>query len=90
MITNNTVEKKQPHKKILQGVVVSAKNQKTIVVKVEKKLIHAFYKKLIIKHKKYHVHDKDSLAKEGNIVKIISCRPISALKKWCLLEIINK
>lgn len=68
-------------KKILQGVVVSTKNAKTIVVNVERNRIHPIYKKRISFHTKFHAHDEREEGGDGDLVKIISCRPISSKKK---------
>lgn len=77
-------------RKVLQGVVVSDKMQKTIVVKVETKTKHPLYKKLVITHKKYHAHDEKEECKIGDIVEIVETRPLSALKRWRLSTIVEK
>ena len=69
-------------KRIMQGVVVSDKMEKTIVVNVERKFPHSLYKKFIKRSKGYHVHDKDNQSKVGDIVKIQECRPLSKSKRW--------
>ena len=69
-------------KRIMQGVVVSDKTEKTIVVNVERKFPHSLYKKFIKRSKRYHVHDKDNQFKMGDIVKIQECRPLSKSKRW--------
>ncbi len=69
-------------KRIMQGVVVSDKMEKTIVVNVERKYPHSLYKKFIKRSKRYHVHDKDNKFKMGDIVKIEECRPLSKTKRW--------
>lgn len=74
-------------KKVLKGVVTSAKSTKTIVVTVERRFMHALYKKHVISHKKFHAHDEKEIGKNGDVVKIISCRPLSAKKRWRLLEV---
>jgi small subunit ribosomal protein S17 len=66
----------------MQGVVVSDKMEKTIVVNVERKFPHSLYKKFIKRSKRYHVHDKDNQFKMGDIVKIQECRPLSKSKRW--------
>ena len=73
-------------KKILKGVVKSAKNNKTIVVEVIRKFKHPFYEKIIKRSKKYHAHDESNKFKKGEIIKIIECNPISKKKKWKVLE----
>ncbi len=74
-------------KRILQGHVVSNKNNKTIVVKVKRRFRHPFYEKVISRSKKYHAHDEKNKFKKGDLVKIIETRPISKLKTW---EVIDK
>lgn len=69
-------------RRILQGVVVSDKNDKTVVVKVEKRFMHPKYKKYVKVHKKYSAHDENNACKMGDTVKIVESRPISKTKKW--------
>ncbi len=66
----------------MQGVVVSDKMDKTIVVKVERRVMHPLYKKYIRLSKKYAAHDEDNKIKTGDIVSIRECRPISKRKRW--------
>jgi small subunit ribosomal protein S17 len=69
-------------KKILRGVVVSSKMDKTIVVSVSRSFLHDVYKKIVSKTKKYRVHSPENKFKEGQMVDIIESRPISKTKKW--------
>lgn len=69
-------------KRILKGTVVSAKNNKTIVVKVIRKFQHPFFGKVISRTKKYHAHDESNKFKEGDKVSIAECAPISKKKAW--------
>ena len=73
-------------KRILQGVVVSDKNEKTIVVLVERRLRHPVLKKTVRLSKKYHAHDENNEAKSGDIVRIEETRPLSKQKRWTLVE----
>ena len=73
-------------KRILQGVVVSDKNDKTIVVKVERRLRHPVLKKTVRLSKKYHAHDEANSAKTGDVVRIEETRPLSKQKRWTLVE----
>ena len=73
-------------KRVLEGVVVSDKNDKTIVVKVERRLRHPVLKKTVRLSKKYHAHDEKNTAKTGDVVRIEETRPISKQKLWTLLE----
>ena len=69
----------------MQGVVVSDKNDKTIVVRVERRVMHPMYKKIIRRSSKFHAHDPENSHKTGDIVRIRECRPISKLKRWEVL-----
>lgn len=77
-------------KKQLTGTVVSEKMNETIVVRVERKTRHPLYGKVIRKAKKYHAHDPQNEAREGDRVRILESRPISKTKKWVLKEIIER
>ena len=74
-------------KRTLSGVVVSDKANKTIVVRVERKMMHPKYNKFVTKSKKYHAHDENEQASEGDVVTIIESKPHSALKRWELVSI---
>ena len=69
-------------KRLLSGVVVSSNSNKTIVVKVTRRVRHKLYKKIISRSKKYHVHDENNSFKVGDAVSIIETKPISKLKTW--------
>ena len=69
-------------KRVLQGVVVRDKQDKTVTVKVERKVMHPLYKKYVRKSKKYAAHDETNSVKTGEIVKIRECTPISKRKTW--------
>ena len=73
-------------KKILKGKVKSTKSNKTIVVEVVRKYRHPFYGKVIRRSKKYHAHDEKNKFKEGEMVSIIECKPISKKKTWQVKE----
>ena len=73
-------------KRVLEGVVVSDKNDKTIVVKVERRLTHPVLKKTVRLTKKYHAHDEKNSAKIGDVVRIEETKPLSKQKRWLLLE----
>ncbi len=72
-------------RRVLSGVVVSAKTEKTVSVRVERRFKHPKYHKTIKTYKKYAAHDELSACKEGQHVKIIECRPISKTKKWIIV-----
>jgi small subunit ribosomal protein S17 len=73
-------------KRILQGVVVSDKGQKTIIVQVERRMMHPIYKKFIRRSKKFAAHDENNVSKIGDVVRIRECAPISKTKKWELVQ----
>ena len=73
-------------KRILQGTVVSDKNDKTIVVQVERRYTHPLFKKTVRTSKKYHAHDADNAFKVGDQVRIEECAPISRQKRWVALS----
>jgi small subunit ribosomal protein S17 len=73
-------------KRVLQGVVVSDKQDKTIVVKVERRFTHPVLKKTVRRSKNYHAHDEANAAKVGDMVQIEESRPISKLKTWKLMD----
>jgi small subunit ribosomal protein S17 len=66
----------------MQGVVVSNKMDKSIVVNVERRTQHPLYKKFIRRSKKYVAHDENNTCKEGDVIQIQECRPISKRKSW--------
>ena len=73
-------------KRILTGTVVSSNGNKTIIVKVVRRVKHNLYKKIISRSKKYHAHDEDNYFKVGDNVKIIENKPISKLKSWIVIN----
>jgi small subunit ribosomal protein S17 len=73
-------------KRVLEGVVVSNKMDKTVVVKVVRQVQHPDYKKIVKKFKKYMAHDENNLSKEGDVVKIIESKPYSKNKTWQILQ----
>ncbi len=73
-------------KRILSGTVISSKSDKTIIVKVTRRIKHKLYKKIINLSKKYHAHNEENNIQVGDNVKIIESKPISKLKKWIVLS----
>ena len=69
-------------KRIMEGVVVSAKQNKTAIVRVERTFTHPVMKKIVRRSKKYHAHDEGNIAVEGQTVSIRECAPKSKLKRW--------
>ena len=72
------------------GIVTSSKMEKSVVVRVERKEKHAMYGKFVKKSSKFHAHDEKSECGIGDTVKIMETRPISKLKRWRVIEIIEK
>ena len=77
-------------KKVLEGVVVSDKMDKTIVVAVERLRMHDRYKKVVRKTRKFKAHDEKNECKTGDTVEIIETRPISKTKRWMLQKVVSK
>ena len=77
-------------RKLRQGVVVSTAGEKTCVVKVEERKKHPLYGKMITQSKKLHAHDEQNACGVGDTVVVMETRPLSKLKHWRLVEIIEK
>lgn len=88
MIAVTTIERNL--RKIRVGVVSSNKMDKSIVVKVERKVKHPLYGKFVKKSTKFHAHDEKNECSIGDTVKIMETRPISKTKRWRLVEIVEK
>jgi small subunit ribosomal protein S17 len=73
-------------KRTLQGVVVSDKQEKTVVVRVERRFTHPLLKKTVRRSKKYHAHDENNEYGVGDLVKIEEHKPISKLKRWMVIQ----
>ena len=73
-------------KRVLTGTVVSDKGDKTVVVRVERRVKHPLYGKIIKLSKKYHAHDEDNVFKLGEQIRIEECAPVSKLKSWTVLD----
>ena len=72
------------------GVVLSSKRDKTITVKVERKVKHPLYKKILRRSSKLRAHDQENTCDEGDLVTIQECRPLSKTKSWKLLKVEKK
>jgi len=73
-------------RRVLQGTVVSDKNDKTVIVAVERRVMHPVYKKFIRRSKRFAAHDETNKSKIGDVVTIRECRPLSKTKRW---EVVN-
>lgn len=77
-------------KRVLTGTVVSDKGDKTVVVRVERRVKHPLYGKIIKLSKKYHAHDEANAFSVGEQVRIQECAPLSKLKTWTVIERVNE
>jgi small subunit ribosomal protein S17 len=77
-------------RKVLLGEVVSNRMQKTITVKVERRLRHPMYERVVKRSKKFHAHDERNECQIGDLVRIVETRPLSKTKCWRLLEIVQR
>jgi len=73
-------------KRVLSGTIISDKGEKTVVVRVDRRVKHPLYGKIIRRSKKYHAHDADNAFRIGEQVRIEECAPISKLKTWTVIE----
>lgn len=81
---------KRGERKIRQGVVVSDKMDKTVVVRVERRTTHPLYRKTMTQSQKLHAHDETNDVREGDLVRIAETRPLSKKKRWRVLEIVER
>jgi small subunit ribosomal protein S17 len=89
-VVNNTESKISANKKVLQGKVTSNKANKTIVVTIERQVAHPLYKKYFKRSKNMMAHDDTNQCNVGDVVKIRECRPLSAHKRWELIEVVSR
>ncbi len=80
----------QRRKKVLQGVIVSDKMEKTAVALVKRTVQHPLYKRTVRRSKKYKIHDEQNECQVGDHVRLIECKPISKQKTWRLLDVVRK
>jgi small subunit ribosomal protein S17 len=85
-------QKEQPKKntRTLTGRVVSDKMNKTVTVLIERRVTHPLYGKIITRSKKYHAHDESNECKEGDLVIIEECRPLSRTKSWRVAKLLER
>jgi small subunit ribosomal protein S17 len=72
------------------GVVVGDRPQKTVIVAVERLVAHSLYGKQLVRTKKYYAHDEENRARQGDVVRIMETRPLSKLKRWRVIEIVEQ
>jgi len=90
MTESSTQEQVRGNRKVRQGVVVSDKMDKTVVVVVERRTKHPLYHKTVTRSERYHAHDETNDANVGDTVRIMETRPLSKTKRWRLVEIIER
>ena len=88
--TPQGTEQKETARKTRVGRVVSNKMNKTVIVAVERLVAHPLYGKKITRTKKYYAHDEQNAAREGDTVRIMETRPLSKLKRWRVVEILEQ
>jgi len=77
-------------RKVMRGIVTSNKMQKTVVVQVDRKVRHPLYEKFVSRKTKLFAHDENNEAKVGDVVEITQTRPLSKLKSWRLVRVVQK
>jgi small subunit ribosomal protein S17 len=83
-------ENDRNRRKVRQGVVVSDKGDKTVVVSVERRFPHPLYGKAVTRTKRYHAHDEENQYQVGDVVRISETRPLSRLKRWRVVELVER
>ncbi len=91
-MSEQTEEKTQERnvRAMRQGVVESAKMDRTIVVRITRRVRHPLYDRFIKKSMKLYAHDEENTAREGDVVRVMSTRPMSKLKRWRLIEVVER
>jgi small subunit ribosomal protein S17 len=85
-----TAKRGENRRKIRQGTVVSDAGDKTVVVRVDRRIQHPLYGKAMVRSKKYHAHDPQNEYRVGDVIRIQETRPLSKLKRWRVLELVNR
>ena len=89
MATVSEATESRNRRRVIEGVVVSDKMDKTRVVDVERRVRHPFYEKVATKHSRFYVHDEGNESRAGDLVEIMSIRPLSRLKRWRLVRVVK-
>lgn len=90
MTATEDVRAERGRRKLMQGRVVSDANDKSIVVEVETRKQHPFFKKMVKRSKRFMAHDEKNECRAGDTVRIMETRPLSKRKRWRLLEIVER
>ncbi len=89
-MTPEQISEERTSRKVRQGVVVSDKGDKTVVVSVERRFPHPLYGKAVTRSKRYHAHDEKNEFQLGDVVRIQETRPLSKLKRWRVVELLER
>lgn len=89
-VSEGTETTRDNSRKVRQGIVVSDRGDKTVVVRVDRRLRHPLYRKAMIRSKKLHAHDEGNEYRVGDVVRIQETRPLSKLKRWRVIELVER
>lgn len=87
---NSTINSSETPLRTVEGRVVSDKMDKTVTILVERKVKHALYGKYLRRSTKLHAHDEENICREGDLVRVTECRPLSKTKNWRVVEIVTR
>ena len=87
---SETTKKSEKTQRTIEGRVVSNKMQKTVTVLLERQVQHPLYGKIVRRSTKVHAHDEKGECKEGDLVRIVECRPLSKTKNWRVVEVLTR
>ncbi len=88
--TNEATTPTRGERKVRQGIVVSDRMDKTVVVRVERRTTHPLYRKTVTRSEKLHAHDETNDVGAGDLVRIVETRPLSKTKRWRVLEVLQR
>lgn len=89
-MAENGTQNERGTRKVRVGTVLSDRMQKTVIVGVERRVAHPIYGKRVVRTKKFYAHDESGEARQGDTVRIMETRPLSKLKRWRVVEIVEK
>ena len=90
MTTQTATQRPRGERKVRQGVVISDKMDKTVVVEIERRTTHALYRKTITRTEKLHAHDETNDVRVGDRVRVTETRPLSKRKRWRVVEVVER
>ncbi|MBC8245400.1 MAG: 30S ribosomal protein S17 [Verrucomicrobia bacterium] len=88
--TETTASAREGNRKVREGEVISTKMDKTVVVRISRRIAHPLYKKIIARNSKFQAHDEKNEAQVGDLVEIMETRPLSKTKRWRLVRIVKR